>query len=80
MGNIIKKYSNGKVTIVWKPDMCQHATLCWRGLPSVFNPKVHPWIDPEGASTEQIVGQVEKCPSGALSYFYNREEEDGSKT
>ena len=42
----------------------------------MFNPKARPWIDPEGASTEEIVAQIEKCPSGALSYYYNADEEN----
>jgi len=75
---IIKKYSNGEVTIVWKPSTCIHSTLCWKGeagLPEVFNPRVKPWIKPEGASTEKIVEHVKKCPSGALSFFYNEQAE-----
>lgn len=78
MGEITKKYSNGEVTIVWKPDMCIHSTLCFRGLGTVFNPKARPWITPEGASTTEIIEQVKKCPSGALSYFLNRETDGGS--
>lgn len=31
----------------------------------------------EGGSTEHIAAQVEKCPSGALTYFRN---EDSNKT
>ncbi len=69
------KYSNGEVTIVWKPDVCIHSTLCWKGLREVFNPAERPWIKPEGAVTEKIIEQVRKCPSGALSYFLNQEGE-----
>lgn len=72
--DITKKYTNGEVTIVWKPAQCIHSTICWKqatGLPSVFNPREKPWIKMEGADTEHIVAQVEKCPSGALSFFYN---------
>lgn len=68
------KYTNGEVTIVWKPDICIHSTLCWKGLKEVFNPAERPWIKPEGAATEKIIEQVRKCPSGALSYFLNNEE------
>ena len=28
----------------------------------------------EGATTERIIEQVKKCPSGALSYFLNADE------
>ena len=72
----IKEYSNGEVTIVWKPETCIHSTVCWKGengLRSVFDPFRKPWIDPLGASTERIVEQVKKCPSGALGYRYNEE-------
>jgi len=40
-------------------------------LPEVFIAKEKPWITPEGATTEKIVAQVIRCPSGALSYFMN---------
>ncbi len=66
-----KKYTNGEVTIVWKPNVCTHSTLCWKGLIGVFNPKERPWIKMDGASTERIVEQIKKCPSGALSYYIN---------
>ncbi len=74
MKDITKKYTNGEVTIVWKPDTCIHSRICWTaatGLPEVFNPMERPWIKPEGASTERIIEQVKKCPSGALSYNMN---------
>ena len=68
------KYSNGEVTIVWKPDLCIHSGNCVRGLSDVFKPRQKPWINADGASTEKIIDQVKKCPSGALSYFINEEE------
>lgn len=70
-----KEYSNGEVTIVWKPDLCIHSRNCVRGLPGVFDAAKRPWIDPKGAATRQIIEQVKQCPSGALSYFLNEEAE-----
>jgi uncharacterized Fe-S cluster protein YjdI len=67
------KYSNGDITVVWKPNTCIHSTICWKGLLEVFNPKERPWIKIEGASTERIIEQVRQCPSGALSYYFNNE-------
>ena len=67
------KYSNREVTIVWKPELCIHSGNCARGLPDVFNPRERPWINADGASTEKIIEQVKKCPSGALSFFMNEE-------
>ena len=68
-----KKYTNGKITVIWKPDLCTHSTNCWKGLNTVFNPKERPWIKMEGASSERIMDQVKKCPSGALSFYANDE-------
>jgi predicted GNAT family acetyltransferase/uncharacterized Fe-S cluster protein YjdI len=64
---IKKEYSNGEVTIVWKPEKCIHAGVCVKTLPKVYNPKEKPWIKPENASSEELIAQVSKCPSGALS-------------
>ena len=69
--SITKKYSNGEITVVWKPHLCQHTGICFNGLPSVFDPRVHPWVNIEGASTEEIIVQVKQCPSGALSFYMN---------
>jgi uncharacterized Fe-S cluster protein YjdI len=62
-----KEYSNGEVTIVWKPKLCQHSGICVRTLPKVYNTKERPWIKPENATTRELIDQVAKCPSGALS-------------
>lgn len=74
------KYNNGEVTIVWKPDVCTHSTLCWKGLREVFNPTNRPWIDVIGSTTEKIIEQVQKCPSGALSCYLNTEKADEDDT
>lgn len=66
-----KEYKNDDITIVWKPDLCIHATNCWKGLIDVFNPEVRPWINPYGATTEKITAQIKECPSAALSYYRN---------
>jgi uncharacterized Fe-S cluster protein YjdI len=68
------KYSNGELTIVWQPELCIHSGRCVRSLPEVFKPKEKPWIRPEESTTEKIIVQVKKCPSGALSYFMNDDE------
>lgn len=72
---IVKTYTNGEITVVWKPSLCTHSTYCWRGLPRVFNPRKRPWVNMQGADSETIVAQVGKCPSGALSSFRNPPEE-----
>lgn len=77
MKDITKKYTNGEVTIVWKPNECIHSAVCFKGLGEVFDPQKRPWITPENSTTEKIIEQVKKCPSGALSYFLNKETEEG---
>ncbi|MDZ4745798.1 MAG: (4Fe-4S)-binding protein [bacterium] len=65
--SIEKHYSNGDVTIVWKPDLCQHSARCFRTLPEVFNPRVNPWIKPDGTESQVLISVVSSCPSGALT-------------
>ncbi len=66
-----KPYTNGEITVIWKPGVCIHSGKCVQGLGEVFNVKNRPWISMEGASTDRIIRQVEQCPSGALSYVRN---------
>ncbi len=47
--------------------MCIHSGICVKGLGEVFDPHRKPWIDMSKAETQQIIDQVKKCPSGALS-------------
>ncbi|HVS93883.1 MAG TPA: (4Fe-4S)-binding protein [Mucilaginibacter sp.] len=72
MEDITKKYDNGEITVVWQPRLCAHSGNCVRGLPSVFDNTAKPWINLEGADTDAIIAQVNKCPSGALSYVSNK--------
>jgi uncharacterized Fe-S cluster protein YjdI len=65
------KYSNKDITVIWQPGLCQHSKLCWTELVEVFNPKERPWIKMDGSTTEKIIDQVKKCPSGALTYVEN---------
>jgi len=73
-----KHYSNGEITVIWKPDICVHSGICARGLPAVFDPRRRPWIQLHVADTETIKAQVERCPSGALSWTSVVRSDDGS--
>lgn len=76
---IIKEYTNGEITIVWKPRKCIHSGECTRALPNVYDYKARPWINIDNGSTEEIKNQIRKCPSRALSYYMNdpeRKEEE----
>ncbi len=69
-----KEYTNGEVTVVWQAEKCIHSEKCWKGLPGVFDPNARPWVNTNGATTDEIVAQVSKCPSGALSTYMNDED------
>jgi uncharacterized Fe-S cluster protein YjdI len=71
MRDITKKYSNEDITVVWQPSACIHSAICWKQLGEVFDPRKRPWIDMSKADTDKIIEQVERCPSGALSYYRN---------
>ncbi|MBC9933440.1 (4Fe-4S)-binding protein [Chitinophaga qingshengii] len=79
MKEITKKYSNGEVTIVWKPEVCKHSEICFHGLPEVFDPKAKPWINAEGSTTERIIEVVKRCPSGALTYYLDKDASDAAE-
>jgi uncharacterized Fe-S cluster protein YjdI len=64
----MKEYSNDEITIYWDPKKCIHSRECVKCLPGVFDPHKTPWINLEGASSEEIMKAIDKCPSGALSY------------
>ncbi|MDF1697354.1 MAG: (4Fe-4S)-binding protein [Saprospiraceae bacterium] len=69
----MKKYKKENISIGWEAEKCIHAALCAKGLSNVFKPKDRPWIQPENASKQEIIDQVAKCPSGALSIIYDEE-------
>jgi uncharacterized Fe-S cluster protein YjdI len=73
------KYKNKDITIVWKPELCIHSTLCWKGLREVFDPARRPWIIADAAASQLIIDQIQKCPSGALSYINNAEESSNAE-
>lgn len=70
-----REYTNGEITVFWKPLKCIHVTTCYRELIDVFNPRKRPWVDMNGAPTEEIIRVVNLCPTGALSFKYNDEKQ-----
>ena len=63
-----KEFSNGEITVIWKPDVCNHSGNCVKGLPEVFKPGERPWVRVEEADADEIRRTIDTCPSGALSY------------
>lgn len=64
----MKEYANDELVVYWKPEKCIHSRNCVRGLPGVFDRSKRPWINMAGASSEEIMRTIDRCPSGALSY------------
>lgn len=67
------EYSNGEVTVIWTPEKCIHSGICVRTLPRVYTPGERPWIHVENATADELVRQIDRCPSGALSYRLEKE-------
>ena len=66
-----KRYSNGEITIIWRPERCIHAGICVRTLPRVYRPLERPWVAPENATTAELIAQIDRCPSKALTWERN---------
>ena len=62
----VDSYEGNGVTIEDNRGVCAHAARCTEGLPAVFKYGQEPWIDPTGATREEIAEVVNRCPSGAL--------------
>ncbi len=61
-------YASDGITIRDNRGICSHAGFCTAGLPAVWRSGAEPWIDPAGASPQDIIETIRRCPSGALSY------------
>ena len=69
-----KSYVGNNITIHDNRKVCSHAAHCVEGLSTVFKLDSRPWINVNGATKEEIIETVCKCPSGALSYSINEME------
>jgi uncharacterized Fe-S cluster protein YjdI len=74
----MKEYFNKDIKVLWNPEKCIHAGECVKGLPQVFSRNSTPWINMQGASSEEIMSVVDRCPSGALTYKKVQPEADES--
>jgi len=62
-------YSNGEITVTYSPSKCINAEICAKEMSHVFRSTVIPWINLENASSQAVMKQVKRCPSGALQCY-----------
>jgi CDGSH-type Zn-finger protein/uncharacterized Fe-S cluster protein YjdI len=62
----IKTYHGKHIDVSFDASRCSHGGDCLKNLPSVFNLKARPWINLEDCETQDVIGAVRQCPSGAL--------------
>lgn len=70
-----KQYKNNSdIIVTWTPSKCIHAGICVKTLPNVYHPKEQPWLRPEQATKDELIEQINNCPSGALGYIIPEED------
>ena len=79
MDNVGKEYTNGEITVVWTPRLCDHSAICISELPDVFNNLKRPWIRMEKAPSDEIVKIVDRCPTRALTWYKNSDKKEEKK-
>lgn len=70
----MREYSNGEITVIWTPELCSFSGICVKMLPQVYRPAERPWVKVKCASTEELIKQVNACPTGALAWRLDVEE------
>ncbi len=65
---IIQKYEGKEINIVFNRSICSGAGNCVRNFPKIYKNASQDWINPDGASIDEVKNSIKQCPSGALSY------------
>jgi len=68
MAGKILEYAGDKITVRYEVKRCIHAAECVHGLPAVFDPQGHPWVQPDGATVDEVAAIIMRCPTGALHF------------
>ena len=67
--NKVYSYEGEGFTVTYEKDICEHAAVCVKTLPQVFDPKAKPWVNTSGASKQEIADMIKNCPSKALKFI-----------
>ena len=72
---IIQRYEGKDINIVFNRSICAGAGTCVRNFPTIYKNASEDWINPDGASIDEVKKSVKQCPSGALHYELAGEDE-----
>lgn len=64
--NKLHRYEGRAGAVTFDAKRCIHAAECVHGLPTVFDPKAKPWIQPGEVEVDALAAVIQRCPSGAL--------------
>lgn len=53
------EYVSSEMNVYFTSGLCIHAAVCVKGLPSVFDAKKRPWVNPENGTAHDIAEVVE---------------------
>jgi len=62
----LQVYQTDQIRVTFDPNICRHSGVCLRVLPAVFDVSRKRWIQPDLASSNEVMAAVARCPSGAL--------------
>ena len=74
MKTLENEFYNKDITVTYNPRTCTLSGKCAKELSDVFSQSIIPWINLEYSKTDNIINQIEKCPSGALQYRFNKKQ------
>lgn len=63
----LETFEGREITVHYNRLLCSHAGECGK-IKAVFDPSQKPWIRPDNGASDDIIGVINACPSGALSY------------
>ena len=74
MKNLKNEFCNKDITVTYTPSICKLSGTCAKELSDVFSDSIIPWINLDYSETNKIINQIERCPSGALKFRFNKKQ------